>query len=182
MTVISNLEAVADWLRSEVCANLTFKEPNHEKTCDSYEYTLVHPDVHIMYVPTKDVLNSDRRVVPSVVVQFDNAKTYPKAHNGLMYFKLGFAVWNLGLHNDGEYTRNIEGWHDVWNFVDYTHAAILNAEFIGHIRVRFEDGIEVGPAKEQNAIADYYPFWYAYLNFTGEFAQAANHKKYNHLL
>lgn len=182
MTVINNLEVVADWLRLNVCEKLTFKKPDDDKVGDSYKYALVHPDVHIMYAPTKDMMPKNRHVSPSIIVQFDTQKEYAKSHNGLIYFKLGFTTWNPGIHDNGKYERNVEGWRDVWNFVECTKEAIKNTEFINHIRVRLEDGIECGPIKEQGAIADFYPYWFAYLCFTGEFGVATNHKKYSHLL
>ena len=101
---------------------------------------------------------------------------------GLIYFKLGFSIWNPGIHDKGKYERNIEGWRDVWNFVDFTREAISKTELIKHIRVKLEDGIETGPAKAQGAVADFYPYWFAYLTFTGEYGKSSVHKKYDHLL
>lgn len=182
MTTINNLEVVADWLREEVCSNLTFKKPNDDNVGCDYDYTLVHPDVHILYAPTKDILPEKRLVAPSILVQFDNQRDFPKQSKGLMHFTLGFSIWNPGMHDNGMYERNGEGWRDVWNFVDYTKDAIEKTELIKHIRVRLDEGIETGPAKVQGAIADYYPYWFAYLNFTGEFGRPTVHRKYDHLL
>ena len=182
MSTISNLEALAEWLKEEVCNKLTFKKPDDDNVASEYKYTMVHPDVHIMYPPTKDVTPEDRHVAPSILVQFENQKDFIKQNNGLIYFKLGFSIWNPGIHDKGKYERNIEGWRDVWNFVDFTREAISKTELIKHIRVKLEDGIETGPAKAQGAVADFYPYWFAYLTFTGEYGKSSVHKKYDHLL
>lgn len=181
-TTLENLDILADWLRENVCSKVEYKKPDDNKNDQSYEHTMVHPDVHVLYIPTKDILPIGRFAAPSILVQFDNEKTFPKKGNGLTNFKLGFSVWNPGLHTQNHYERNAEGFRDVWNFVQYTKEALMNEEFIGPIRIRLEDGIECGPAKEQGIIADFYPYWFAYLTFTGEFGETVIHKKYSDLL
>ena len=66
--------------------------------------------------------------------------------------------------------------------LQYVEDALVKEELIGPIRIRLEDGIESGPLKEQGVIADYYPYWFAYLTFTGEYCKSTVHKKYDHLL
>lgn len=86
------------------------------------------------------------------------------------------------MHTQDKYERNAEGYRDVLNFVQYVEDALIKEELIGPIRIRLEDGIETGPIKEQGVIADFYPYWFAYLTFTGEFGKTSIHKKYDHLL
>ncbi len=181
-TTLNNLDTLAAWLKENVCANLEFKKPDDKNNDNSYGYTLVNPDVHVLYIPTKDVLPSDRHAVPSILVQFSDEEVFPKKSNGIINFKLGFATWNPGLHTSEEYTRNAMGFREVWNFVEYTKNALINQEFIGPMRIRLEDGIECGPVQQQGVIADFYPYWFAYLLFSAEFGTAAIHKKYSELL
>lgn len=181
-TTLNNLEIIANWLKEKVCSQLTYKKPNDENNDNTYEYQLVNPDVHIVYIPPKDIIPETRHVSPSIVVQYDNNKTFPKESKGMINIRLGFSIWNPGLHSSGDYERNVDGYKDVMNFVQYVEDALVKEELIGPIRIRLEDGIESGPLKEQGVIADYYPYWFAYLTFTGEYCKSAVHKKYDHLL
>lgn len=181
-TTLYNLEIIAEWLKKEICPNLTYKKPNDNKNDNSYEYKTVNPDVHIMYMPTKDILPETRHSAPSILVQYDNNRVLPKEAKGLINIRLGFSIWNPGLHTPEKYERNAEGYKDVMNFVQYVEDALINTELIGPIRIRLEDGIESGPLKEQGMIADFYPFWFSYLTFTGEYNKLSIHKKYAHLL
>ena len=181
-TTLNNLEVIAEWLKDEVCPNLTYKKPDDNKNDGSYNYSLVNPDVHIMYIPSKDILPENKYAAPSVLVQYDNEKLYPKRNQGLINIKLGFSIWNPGYHTPDNYQRNTEGFRDVMNFCQYVEDKLINTELIGPLRICLEDGIESGPLKEQGIIADYYPYWFAYLTFTGEFSKLSVHKKYENLL
>ncbi len=181
-TTLVNLELIADWLKENVCPHLQYKRPNDDNNDGTYNYQLVNPDVHIMYIPPKDILPEKKYAAPSILVQYDNNKNFPKERKGLINIRLGFSIWNPGLHTQDKYERNAEGYRDVLNFVQYVEDALIKEELIGPIRIRLEDGIETGPIKEQGVIADFYPYWFAYLTFTGEFGKTSIHKKYDHLL
>ncbi len=182
ITTLNNLEVIADWLRKEICPNLTFKKPNDANNDNTYGYEVVNPDVHIMYIPTKDILPESKYAAPSILVQYYSNKILPKEGRGLINIRLGFSVWNPGLHTQDKYERNSEGYKDVMNFVQYVEDALQKEELIGPIRIRLEDGIETGPLKDQELIADFYPYWFAYLTFTGEYCKTSIHKKYDDLL
>lgn len=181
-TIINNLNTLADWLSDNVCANLEFKKPDDRQNDNSYSYTLVHPDVHIMFLPTRDILTDSRYAVPSILVQFESEHIYPKNSKGSINIRLGFSTWNPGQHTSDAYERNTDGYIDVINFAEYTRDALINEELIGSMRIKLEDGIECGPIKEKGTIVDYYPYWYAYLTFIAEFNKSAIHNKYSNLL
>ena len=126
MTTISNLEAVKDWLLKNVCSNVKFKKPDDEQVGAGYKYELVNPDVHILYLPTKDTKQDLKPIVPSICVQFEDGADYLIQKSGVLNFRLQFATWDPGLHANGEFSRNAEGWRDVWNFVDTVKDAIEN--------------------------------------------------------
>lgn len=52
-TTLVNLELIADWLKENVCPHLQYKRPNDDNNDGTYNYQLVNPDVHIMYIPRK---------------------------------------------------------------------------------------------------------------------------------
>ena len=51
-TTLVNLELIADWLKENVCPHLQYKRPNDDNNDGTYNYQLVNPDVHIMYIPS----------------------------------------------------------------------------------------------------------------------------------
>lgn len=80
------------------------------------------------------------------------------------------------------FEKNGEGWRDAWNFVDTALRMIENAEYIGPLRVMKEDGITFGPVSEQDAVPDFYPYWFAWVEFSAEEPLTRTPKDYQHLL
>lgn len=78
--------------------------------------------------------------------------------------------------------KNGEGWRDAWNFVDTALRRIENAEYLGDLRVIKEEGITFGPVAEQDAVPDFYPYWFAWAEFSVEEALTRNPESYQHLL
>ena len=89
-TTLVNLELIADWLKENVCPHLQYKRPNDDNNDGTYNYQLVNPDVHIMYIPPKDILPEKKYAAPSILVQYDNNKNFPKERKGLINIRLGF--------------------------------------------------------------------------------------------
>ena len=80
------------------------------------------------------------------------------------------------------FVKNGEGWRDAWNFVDTALRLIENAEYLGDLRVIKEKGITFGPVTEQAAVPDFYPYWFAWAEFSIEETLTRNPKSYQHLL
>ena len=80
------------------------------------------------------------------------------------------------------FQKNGEGWRDAWNFVDTALRLIENAEYIGDLRVIKELGITFGPVAEQDAVPDFYPYWFAWAEFSVEETLTRHAKNYDHLL
>ena len=80
------------------------------------------------------------------------------------------------------FVKNGEGWRDAWNFVDTALRLIENAEYLGDLRVIKEKGITFGPVTEQDAVPDFYPYWFAWAEFSVEETLTRNPKSYQHLL
>lgn len=72
------------------------------------------------------------------------------------------------VHSGGEKKRahNVTlthtGWRDVWNFVDVALRAIETARSIAGYVLDPKTPIRWGVYDEDGAIADYYPFWFAW--------------------
>ena len=52
----------------------------------------------------------------------------------------------------------------------------------GDLRVIKEKGITFGPVTEQDAVPDFYPYWFAWAEFSVEETLTRNPKSYQHLL
>lgn len=166
MTIIKTLDEVRTWLENEICENFTFKkDPGKEEPIDaSYNYKLVKPKAFTLYPPFDEKF-------PSVTVQFSNGSQSKFDESGELRLRFLFATWNPGLHykNDGTpaFTLNVDGWRDVWNFVDFTLRKITNTNSISpRIRIKHEDKIGYGPMAENETIPNYYPYWCAWIEFT----------------
>ncbi|MGN0015511.1 MAG: hypothetical protein ACI37T_08860 [Candidatus Gastranaerophilaceae bacterium] len=180
-TSIEVLESIQAWLKDNVCSEFKFKKPDDENTANGYNYELVSPEVFLMFPPTKDV-NGNKPVVPSITVQFDERSDALIKGKNTMHIRLNFATWDPGLHTGDGFQRNIEGWRDVLNFVEATLRGLENAEFINDIRIVKELEIKNGPITEQDAIINFYPYWFSYISFYCEFRAISTKEKYSELL
>lgn len=80
-----------------------------------------------------------------------------------------------------DFRRDSEGWRDVWNFVDVAIRELESTNIINGIRLVREEPIRFGPVTEQDAVVDFYPYWYAWISFTVETPVIRNnptHEKY----
>ena len=154
MSIVNSIETVRDWLTAEVCPLVKLKLPDDKATDASYPYKLVNPAAFSLFVPSKDRTPPNIAApIPSVCVQL--------------------------VQGD---VKNGEGWRDAWNFVDTALRRIENAEYLGDLRVIKEEGISFGPVAEQDAVPDFYPYWFAWAEFSVEEALTRNPESYQHLL
>lgn len=142
--------------------------------------------------------------IPSVCVQLTQGEDDLIEHTRGIKIRLCFSAWDPGYHGPDIYIpqgngsgtyiqqynseaadffqKNGEGWRDAWNFVDTALRLIENAEYIGDLRVIKELGITFGPVAEQDAVPDFYPYWFAWAEFSVEETLTRHAKNYDHLL
>ena len=82
----------------------------------------------------------------------------------------------------GTFVRNADGWQDVWNFVDLALRELESAEYINGLRICKEEPIRFGPFSADEAIMDFYPYWWAWISFTVEYGLNRPKDKYKHML
>ena len=205
MSIVNSIEIVREWLTAEVCPLVKLKRPDDNATDASYPYKLVNPAAFSLFVPSKD--RTPPKVaapIPSVCVQLVQGEDDMIASSRGIKIRLCFSAWDPGYHGrdifipkgDGSGTyvqqyneaaaaffeKNGEGWRDTWSFVDTALRLIENAEYIGELRVIKEDGITFGPVAEQDAVPDYYPYWFAWVEFSVEETLTRHPTSYQHLL
>lgn len=192
MAIVNDLTKIRDWLQTEVCDKVQFKLPNEDKADASYPYELVKPTAFVLFTPTKDRLPPNVRApIPSVCIRLVEGEHRPTESTNRMSLMLNFCTWNPGIHArdnfvpieegagmkgynqvaEGEYKRSVDGWQDVYNFIDVALRAIERAQYIADMRVVSEDGIKYGMTSDANGLDDFYPFWPAWISFT---VQAGN--------
>lgn len=183
MTIVDSLIRISEWLDEHVCKDLKFKVPpkDMQKPINGkYEYQEVTPKAFPMFLPTNDrlppgIISS----IPSICVQLVKGEDDNIDSSREFNINLGFSCWNPGLHSKDIYypvgTKPVEpepyrsttdGWMDVWNFVDYALRQIEMVTHINGLEIVQSKPITYGPYKEQDAVPDYYPHWFAWVNLT----------------
>ena len=194
MTLVQSIDTVVEWLRENVCSQITLKLPNDDKNDADYGVEFVHPAAFPLYVPGKDRLPpSVPAPIPSVCVQIMEGDDDLLKRKRQIKVRLCLACWNPGEHGGevfhpvgdkkapagysyyvatGEaaktYTRNMDGWRDSFNFADLVLREIEGAEYIAGHRLVKESGIKFGLFTEEGNIWDYYPYWHNWITFTLE--------------
>ena len=198
MTIAQCIEQVTDWLNESVCQKIKLKLPDDSQNGTNYRVETVNPTAFAMYQPGKDKLPPGVIApFPSVVVQLLEGSDDMTAKNGRMKIQLSFTAWNPGKHA-GEliqaprttmvngsvqsFTRDAEGWKDVWNFVDRALREIENAEYLNGLRVVKELPITYGQFQQEGQISDLYPYWGAWAILTIERGLARTGAAYSELL
>lgn len=194
MTLVKSIDSVVEWLRENVCGQITLKVPDDYKNDTEYNVEFVNPAAFPLYVPGKDRLPpSVPAPIPSVCVQLMEGTDDLLKRQRQMQIRLCLACWNPGEHGSevlhsrenvnalggrsyytvkGEggktYARNMEGWRDVFNFTDLVLGKLEGAEYIAGHRLVKESGVKYGLFTEDGNIWDYYPYWHSWISFTLE--------------
>ena len=210
MTIAQCIEKVTDWLNESVCPKIKLKLPDDNQNGKEYKVKAVNPMAFAMYQPGKDKLPPGVIApFPSVVVQLLEGSDNTTASNGRMKLQLSFTAWNPGNHageltratktttasgsedldvqigsvaSEQTFTRDAEGWKDVWNFVDRALREIENAEYLNGLRVVKELPITYGQFQQEGQISDLYPYWGAWAIFTIERGLARTGASYSEFL
>lgn len=191
MNLVQTIDTIVSWLNENVCPNIELKLPDDYKNDASYGVELVNPAAFPLYVPGKDRLPpSVAAPIPSVCVQLmEGADDLIKSRRTFQ-IRLCLACWNPGTHGDAvyqtepdpdavggvryyrttagaeqDYTRNMNGWRDSFNFADYVLRAIENAEFIDGLRLATDRPVKYGMFVEDGNVWDYYPYWHNWISF-----------------
>lgn len=195
MAIVTTLDAVRDWVESEICSQVQLKVPDNDVVDEGYRFKLVHPAAFSMYTPTDDKLPEGvESPIPSVTIRITEGEDTLTKGTREMKVTLLFAAWSPGLHA-GDYLETIryerddngvlrqitsvkkypenaevfnmdaEGWRDAWNFVDTAVRIIENVEYLGGYRFMKERGLKFAPVASQEATPEYWPFWFANVEF-----------------
>lgn len=189
MAVVKILDDVTAWAQEVICNKVKLKAPpddDADAVDKEYTYTLVTPTAFTLFVPTKDKMPPDVVApIPSLCVRFIEGTENLDGTDGSIAIQFAFSTWDVGLHGkdlfkmqeDGTFQRmsdeqakdyfqrSYEGWRDAWNFVDVALREIKNRTIIAGYQLDPLSPIEYGPLADQEAIPDYYPYWFCWVNF-----------------
>lgn len=205
-TTADIIDRVVAWVSKNICEKVSLKVPPADLEAPDgpgYNFELVHPYCFPLFVPSAEKLPPKVKApIPSICVRVTDGTDYRTT--GTISLELWFSAWNPGTHggdilkksNSGLdsyrvwtgpaaeqfFQRDAEGWRDLWNWLDTSLREIESAENIDGLQIDREQGINYGPAKEENGIPDYYPFWFGYISFTLNRPIVRNVKRYDEYL
>ena len=205
MPIVHLIDTLTEWAQKNICDHITLKVPpaNKDEAVDAgYDYETAKPVAFPMYVPTSEKLPpSIQSPFPSLCVQVISGEDSFADGSGFVDVRFTLATWDPGTHGkdilapttgDGErwavagasdhFQRNGDGWRDVWNFVDIARRAVESVTNIGGYTIDKNTPIKFGPMTEQEAIADLYPFWVAWLSFRMNYQIVRNIEEFQEFL
>ena len=183
MTITDSLIQISEWLNREVCNAIMLKKPpNNDKTPinGKWNYEEVHPHAFPLFIPARDKLPPGISTnMPSICVQLVDGSDDITEHTRDLTINLGISTWNPGIHSKDiyypketkpeepePYHSGYDGWMDAWNCVDVIVRKLESITGIEGLYLAPDANIKFGPYKEQEAIPDFYPNWFAYVQFT----------------
>ena len=175
MSIVKILDDVTEWARQNICSKIELKVPpkNTEPNDEGYEYKTANPVAFTMFVPTEDRLPKNiPSAFPSLCVRFMEGDDDLQNMKGTIGIQFLLSVWNPGTYgadyltgSSRQFERNGEGWRDVWNFTDLAVQAVESVTNISGYKIDRSVPVKFGPLTEQEAVPDYYPFWFTWVTF-----------------
>lgn len=188
MSIVKILDDVTDWAKRNICSKIELMVPpkNSEPNDYEYDYQTANPVAFTMYVPTEDKLPKHiQSPFPSLCVRFIEGEDDLSKMHGTIGIQFLLSAWNPGTYGpdkfvmkDGDPTswipvtdrektfeRNGDGWRDIWNFTDIAVNAIESTTNISGYEINRSVPVKFGPLTEQEAVPDYYPFWFTWVSF-----------------
>ena len=188
MSIVKILDDVTAWARQNICSKIELKVPPKlsEPNDNDYDHKKANPVAFTMYVPTDDKLPKNiPSAFPSLGVRFIKGVDDLSTMTGSIGIQFLLSVWNPGTHGadllapqqgdplswspvpdaEKQFERNGDGWRDVWNFTDIAVQAVESATNISGYKIDRSIPVEFGPLTEQEAVPDYYPFWFTWVSF-----------------
>lgn len=205
MSIVKVLDDITAWARQNICSKIELKVPptNGEPNDYDYKYKAANPVAFTMYVPTEDKLPKGvPSAFPSLCVRFIEATDDLQTMTGTMGVQLLLSAWCPGTYSSDvfylrqrtpfdwkrdentvrEFERNGEGWRDIWNFTDLALQAVEGVTNISGYEIDRSFPVKYGPLTEQEAVPDFYPFWFTWVTFQIKYPLMRNIKNTNEFL
>lgn len=188
MSIVKLLDDVTKWAKDNICSKIELKVPpqNGEPNDNDYKYKTANPVAFTMFVPTEDRLPKNiPSAFPSLCVRFIEGEDNLTNTTGTIGIQFLLSAWNPGKHGSdtfvakqgdpfnwfispdvkNQFERNGDGWRDIWNFTDIALQAVESETAISGYEIDRSVPVKFGPLTEQEAVPDYYPFWFTWVTF-----------------
>lgn len=193
MSVVNTIDRITEWARDNICNKVKLRLPPEDEDYDFdgvYDHELINPAAFALYVPTKDKLPPGvTSPIPSLCVRFRQGEDDLVRGSGSIEIELCLSAWNPGIYGadvlrpikvgsdtehrrwrgpeaDDHFERYGGGWRPLWNFVDVALREIESVTNLDGIEIDRSVPVKYGPMAEQEAIPDFYPFWFAWITFS----------------
>lgn len=197
MSVVDSLEQVKTWLEDVVCKDVRLKPMSIDGPQDeAFEYQLVKPTVHIMYLPPHEARPPGAvATIPAIVIQLVESRDDLKAQLRELKLRLSFSVFDPGTHGPdvmtpteetsfdvvsptslelgpyrfgeaGTLQVNMDGWRDALSFMDRFLRDAESAGDIAGLAIKRDDGITFAPYAYEEEGDLQYPFWACWCRLT----------------
>lgn len=186
MSIVSSVEEIRAWAQEKICSQVKLKVPSGKKKDDAtYPYKLVEPAAFSLFVPAQERLPPNVEApIPSLCVRvIEGTDTLPSCER-VLQMQFWLSAWNPGNHSkdifvpdeshpgyyhlldDPDYFKLTgDGWQDIWNFLDVALRELESTTHISGLPLVHKGGIKFGPFTDRESIPDYYPFWFAWIEF-----------------
>lgn len=152
------IEALQKFLQERVAGKIKLQAP--AKDIDTYG--LVHPAVHVGWIPPKlpENISPESQVtdIPCIIVGMDEGED--DGDSASLNIRLSFVTFSEGLMKDGKLYPNYEGYKDLINLIALTRRELSAAVTIGSV-TSVQRPFKWGMYKDQPA-----PYWYGWMTFS----------------
>lgn len=180
ISTAAQIDAICDWLDSEVCPRFSFKIPDNE---DLTNIRMAPPKAYGRYFPVKENLPriSTAEVqpnysAPSIVVMPRGALRYYDSAILTVHFL--FTIWDPG--EGGAFDH--EAWRSVVNLQDETARQLAQQMVIGNMVLQLgekDKPIEYGLVNDEDSTPDLRPYYMGYMQASFKYGVAPV-KRYGH--
>ncbi len=159
MTVLTDivaLESLKAFLEEHVAKEILLMPAQDNNV---HNYALVHPTVHLGYVPPAKLLpQGTEHVIPCILVGMESGED--TGTDASLSIKLTFVIYNPGRYGENGLSPDFSGYVDLLNLMGLVRQKLLARMSINKTTI-IQKPINWGLYDEPP-----YPYWYGYMTFS----------------
>lgn len=163
-TLTATLDKVAAWVEAAIAPELRYLVPPDDSAVGDIDPTWDHPSVFIAFVPPVERLPDGAHQAPSIAVQPLNGQDGLKNSREIT-IRLVLTIWAPGRFEDGKFSRDSDGWRDLFNGLGIIAGAVESADTVADCSVDMSAGVQYGFYEIDKEIPDLYPYWMGKVDF-----------------
>lgn len=163
-TIPSIMDDLTAWVAGEIAPGLEFLVPPEDAGEHAGEVATASPAVYQAFVPGEQRLAEGEHQAPSIAVQLLGGAD-SQADLRKLDVRLLLIVWAPGHFGEGGFTRDRDGWRDLYNGLEAMSRAVESAETVAGCAVDHASGVRFGFYDIDGEIPDQYPYWVGKVDF-----------------